>query len=130
MVVKHGPPRPPGHHEQIAEIVARFSIRLRETGRSWPPRASLREICAALDEREIPIPENWKAGRTERLRRIGLRLNDWSDALDLGFRDLVERQIRHCIVRHQLIESRQNIGAANSPIQAATAKSRRQASLR
>jgi hypothetical protein len=97
-------------HKQIAEIVARFSGRLRAAGSSWPPRASLPQICAALDECGITIPQNWKTGQTAPLSKILVQLSGWSDALALGYDGLVADQIRYSVVRRKRIESEQKIG--------------------
>jgi hypothetical protein len=94
------------HHRRITEIVAKYARQSRPVSfAAWPLKRNLREICTELDELQIPIPRNWKEGRTESLRRLGLHLNGWSDALDLGYKHLVIRQIRYSIAREQLIDS-------------------------
>ena len=92
------------HHKQITESCARYTTWWRGYN-SWGNKASLRQICAELDQHQIPIPERWKTGRTESLRRIGIHLNRWSDALDLGYDRLVVDQIRYSIARQRLIDA-------------------------
>jgi hypothetical protein len=94
------------HHRRITEIVAKYARQSRPVSfAAWPLRGHLAEICAALDELQIPIPRNWKEGRTESLRRLGLHLNGWSDALALGYERLVVWQIRYSIGREHLIDA-------------------------
>src|ERR1700674_4857809 len=93
---RHGSKTHHDHHKQITEICARYAT-WRKGCNSWGNTASLKRICAELDQHQIPIPERWKTGRTESLRRIGIHLNGWSDALDLGYDRLVVDQIRYSI---------------------------------
>jgi hypothetical protein len=96
------------HHRRITEIVAKYARQsMPMSFAAWPLTRNVRAICTALDELQIPIPSNWKEGRTPSLRRLGLHLIGWSDALDLGYEHLVVRQIRYSIAREQLIDSEQ-----------------------
>ena len=92
-------------HKQITEIVAMYSIRRKTGGNSWANKLSLQQICAALDERHIPIPSNWRSGRTKRLSKIGLHLNGWSDGLELGYKMLVINRIQYSTKRQRLIDA-------------------------
>jgi len=79
-------------HERIASFVDRHAPRWRTGLVTFRKGNTLRKICMDLDQAEIDIPAPWKRGTTRSLR--GVKIKNWTDALQLGSSKLVADQIR------------------------------------
>jgi hypothetical protein len=84
-------------NRKIADVVARHDPGWSNRPSIWKREAVLTQICKDLDESKIDVPSSWREGLTPSLFRVGLDLRGWSDALDLGFKNLVKAQIQRCL---------------------------------
>ena len=76
------------HHKKITEICARCTIWWKTGRNSWGNKASLRQVCEELDQRQIPVPRRWRTGRTESLRKVGL--HGWTPSTSDTNRNVVQ----------------------------------------
>ena len=90
---RHGFPAAAEHHRAIADTVEKHFPNWRGSNK-WRREGTLSIICHDLDSAEIPIPKNWRMGKTEALK--GARARTWTDALRISATGskLVADQIR------------------------------------
>jgi hypothetical protein len=92
-------------HNSIAEIVGRHDPIWNAGSKHWRGNHALKRICTDLDGADIDVPENWRTGATPSLTEV--KLKNWSDAFELGFKKLVVDRIRYSLEKCQKRSSAQ-----------------------
>jgi hypothetical protein len=83
----------------IANVVGQHDRRWMKGSNLWKSEFSLRNICRDLDRANIEVPKKWLEGRTPSLLWNGVDIRNWEEALDMGFKQLVNRQLRYHLGR-------------------------------
>src|SRR6266566_2809604 len=92
---RHGYEAEVQRHQTIAEAVGRHYPGWRKGSSGWGQDSVLQRICKDLDGSGVGVPETWRSGKTASLN--GIRVRDWSEALDLGYKKLVRDAIRYAL---------------------------------